>query len=122
MKFNNRCNAEGFLSPHLKNKGGVKILLHVGIESLHPLWYKQHPKNYHRIELCLPLSSAGLSLEVYAQQSNTGYFPTVTKATASLLILFSLVTASSFTLFEVHCCLGTEALLATHFHVQKVFW
>lgn len=100
-------------------KQGPKIL-HMVVGSLYTIWHKQHPKNCHRIELCLPLSNAGLSLEVYAGESNPGYFPTATKATASLLIL--LITASNFTSFELLCCPGTEALLAMNFHVQEVWW
>jgi len=89
------------------------------VESLHTIWYKQHPENDHRVELCLPLSNAGLSLKVHAGESKLDIFLLLPKLLFSLLILP--ITASNFNLLELHCCPGTEALLAMNFHIQEVF-
>lgn len=110
IKFNNRCNTQRFFSPlHLKKRAEI---LQMVAGSLNTIWYKKHTKYYQILKLCFPQPD---SLEVYAGKSNWGYFPTATKATASLLIFSSLQVILLYLNFTV-------ALLAMNFHVQKVFW
>lgn len=50
-------------SLYTPKKGAKNVVpLHVLVRSLHMVWYKQHAKNYHRIELCLLPSRVGLFL------------------------------------------------------------
>lgn len=114
--FNSKLNLtidvihRDFFSPlHLKKRAEI---LQMVAGSLNTIWYKKHTKYYQILKLCFPQPD---SLEVYAGKSNWGYFPTATKATASLLIFSSLQVILLYLNFTV-------ALLAMNFHVQKVFW